>query len=57
MVAFFERHINPFLTLEHAGDTDLHASPFLPELAVFFEGQVVIRLNLLEQDWFKLSIS
>jgi hypothetical protein len=34
---------------------DLHARPFLPKLAVFFEGQVVFGLNLLEQDWLKFT--
>jgi hypothetical protein len=52
---FFEPHIKPFLTLKHAGDTDLQASSFLPELAVFFEGQVVVGVDLLEQDWFKFG--
>jgi hypothetical protein len=55
MVAFFERHIKPFLTLEHAGDTDLHASSFLPEFAMFFKSQVIIGFDLLEQDGFKLG--
>jgi hypothetical protein len=55
MVAFFERHVSSFLTLKHAGDTDFHAAAFLPEFAVFFEGQVVIGFDLLEQDWFKFG--
>jgi hypothetical protein len=55
MVAFFERHVGSFLALEHAGHTDLHASSFLPEFAVFFEGQVVVGFDLLEQNGFKFG--
>jgi hypothetical protein len=55
MVAFFKRDIDPFLTLEHAGDTERQARALFPEFAVFFEGQVVIRFDLLEQDWFKFG--
>jgi hypothetical protein len=43
------------LTLEHAGDTDSHAGAFFPEFAVFFEGQVVVGFDLLEQDGFEFG--
>jgi hypothetical protein len=38
MVAFFERHINPFLAFKQAGHTDFHAGAFFSGFAVFFEG-------------------
>jgi hypothetical protein len=54
-MVFFEGHSGALEALVHAGDAHDRAGGFLPELAVFLEGSVVVGVELLEQSWLEFG--